>query len=326
MPVSFSVIVTTYNSSAFVNRAIESLKNQTLPPMEVLIVDDCSSDNTIDVIKQLITGDERFRIIALPVNGGPSAARNAGIGLAGGEWIATLDADDAYAPERLEKLSAAIEQTGPLDMVADDLLFYDSDIRTETGASGAIRDFGGKIISLPIFFQYNLVNGQRTDWGLLKPCFRRAFLTETGQLYPTTIRHGEDFLFFTNLLLKGARWGLVDQPLYIYTQRVGSVSQKLSEVTRTTVAYGALAKSALNLTKYDQISSNKNMMRLLTERANNLMKLDDAHFFSVAIRRKDIKGLLQRAMSRPVFVPHVVECVFLAVKRRVRRVSWLGKA
>lgn len=96
---NISVVIPAYNAEPFIGRAIESVLAQTRPAAEIIIVDDGSNDATGDVV-------ESFGARALLVrqeNAGPSAARNHGTRLAQGEWIAFLDADDAWLPEKLEK-------------------------------------------------------------------------------------------------------------------------------------------------------------------------------------------------------------------------------
>lgn len=94
-----TVVIPTYNRSADLQRALESVFKQTYPPDEVIIIDDCSSDDTSEVIKEY--GDE---IIYLrnPINSGASASRNTGINKASGNYIAFLDSDDVWSEVKLE--------------------------------------------------------------------------------------------------------------------------------------------------------------------------------------------------------------------------------
>jgi glycosyltransferase involved in cell wall biosynthesis len=91
----------TYNASKFVAQAIESILNQTFSEFELLIVDDGSTDNTLDIVKSYAEKDDRIRIIQSE-HGGPSKARNIAIAAAHYPWIAILDADDIALPHRLE--------------------------------------------------------------------------------------------------------------------------------------------------------------------------------------------------------------------------------
>ena len=96
-----SVIIPTYNRAHTILRSINSVLNQTYTDLELLIIDDGSTDNTQKLITQI--DDSRVRYIYLGANSGASNARNVGVSAASGEWIAFQDSDDAWKPEKLEK-------------------------------------------------------------------------------------------------------------------------------------------------------------------------------------------------------------------------------
>ncbi len=95
-----SVIIPTYNREKTILRALQSVLNQTYSYLEVLLIDDGSTDNTADIIKGV--EDERVKYIVLEKNGGPSNARNVGAQMATGEWIAFQDSDDYWHADKLE--------------------------------------------------------------------------------------------------------------------------------------------------------------------------------------------------------------------------------
>jgi len=103
---NISVIIPTYNRAHALGRALDSVLAQSYPAFEVIVVDDASTDETAD----LLANYQGIQIIKLTTNRGVSAARNAGIGQARGEWIALLDSDDSWAPEKLAMQVAAAEQ------------------------------------------------------------------------------------------------------------------------------------------------------------------------------------------------------------------------
>ena len=94
-----SVVIPTYNRASFIIRAIESVLCQTYKPVEIIVVDDGSTDNTVSIVKQ--TNDQRVRCIVLGKNSGAQYARNIGIKEANGDWIAFLDSDDEWLPDKL---------------------------------------------------------------------------------------------------------------------------------------------------------------------------------------------------------------------------------
>lgn len=104
-----SVIVPAYNARVFIHRALESALGQTYPHLEVIIVDDGSTDGTADHVRQTFGQDTRVRIVTQP-NAGPSAARNHGARLARGEYIHFLDADEWWTPNKIERSLALFKQ------------------------------------------------------------------------------------------------------------------------------------------------------------------------------------------------------------------------
>ena len=107
-----SVILTAYNVERYVGRALRSALGQRGITLEVIVVDDCSTDDTWAVICR--NTDPRVKRLRLDSNGGPGRARNAGITAATGTWIAILDGDDAFAPERLRDVSRMLKHTTPI--------------------------------------------------------------------------------------------------------------------------------------------------------------------------------------------------------------------
>jgi glycosyltransferase involved in cell wall biosynthesis len=95
-----SVIIPTSNSARFVRRAVESARRQSGPALEIVVVDNCSTDGTADRIRAM--RDERITIERFDNRGVIAAARNRGAGLARGDWLAFLDSDDCWAPGKLE--------------------------------------------------------------------------------------------------------------------------------------------------------------------------------------------------------------------------------
>ena len=106
-----SVIIPTYNRAHLIGRAIQSVLNQTYKDFELIIVDDGSTDNTEDIIKEFQKKDERIKYIKHEKNRGGSAARNTGIKNARGEYIAFQDSDDEWLPEKLKKQMEVFKNT-----------------------------------------------------------------------------------------------------------------------------------------------------------------------------------------------------------------------
>ncbi len=107
-----SIITPSYNSAKFIAETIDSVRAQTFKNWELIIVDDCSTDGSVEIIKKYQKQDKRIRLEVLLVNSGPAVARNRGIELAQGRYIAFIDSDDRWLPEKLEKQIAFMQETG----------------------------------------------------------------------------------------------------------------------------------------------------------------------------------------------------------------------
>ncbi|MEA1956217.1 MAG: glycosyltransferase family 2 protein [Campylobacterota bacterium] len=102
--VLISVVIPLYNARKYILETVESVLNQTYENLEIIIVDDCSTDDSIEIVKKIQKQDKRVKLVESETNfGGPARPRNIGIENSNGEYIAFLDADDVWLPEKLEK-------------------------------------------------------------------------------------------------------------------------------------------------------------------------------------------------------------------------------
>ena len=89
-----SIVIPTYNAANFIVDTILSVLNQSHSDLEVIVVDDCSTDDTVSIVKKMCDEDFRIRLVSLEKNmGGPAGPRNIGVAAAGGKWVCFLDAD-----------------------------------------------------------------------------------------------------------------------------------------------------------------------------------------------------------------------------------------
>ena len=101
-----------YNCEHFISETIESVINQTYTDWELLVVDDCSTDGSVDIIKRYCETDERIKLFVNEQNSGAAASRNRAMREATGKWIAFLDSDDLWLPQKLEKQLAFMADNG----------------------------------------------------------------------------------------------------------------------------------------------------------------------------------------------------------------------
>ncbi len=99
-----SIIVAVYNVAPYLRRSMDCLINQTMDDLEFICVDDCSTDNSLSILREYETKDSRFKIITSEVNGGAAVARNKGLKVATGEYLGFIDPDDTIDLNYYEEL------------------------------------------------------------------------------------------------------------------------------------------------------------------------------------------------------------------------------
>ena len=219
-----TVVIAAWNAGGTIARAIESALAQTLP-VEVVVVDDRSSDDTRTLAEALAVDEPRLTVLCQAENGGPSAARNRAIAASRAPWIAVLDSDDWMEPGRLATLVELAERHGA-DFMADDLWKLDE------GAPVAERRLmlgnvsGPTRVTAADFVRSNLsaAYGGRREMGFLKPLMSRGFLEREGLAYDPEIRLGEDYVLYTQALLCRAVFMLTGPAGYVATVRPESLS------------------------------------------------------------------------------------------------------
>lgn len=260
----FSVVIPAFKAAPFIDRAIQSALRQETVSTEIVVVDDAcplmTGRHVADAYKHL----SNVRVVHLEKNSGPAYARNIGFAAARGEWIAILDADDAYEPSRLHRLRALARKLN-VSVIADNVRFYDP--VSDKYSRPAIRT----VSSLELLDKYKFVSQSKPgtgqlDFGLLKPIFNADTLRESGICYREDIRHGEDFLFYLELFCSDLRVALTGDVGYNYTVRSAGLSQ-------TRVDYGAVASDTRRVCEETFVRQDEKLVNLLKERARALDEL-----------------------------------------------------
>lgn len=206
-----SVVVPCWRCGATIDDAIASVAAQTLRPAEVLLVEDGSGDDTLAQLHRVAAGHAAgwIKVIAMPANGGPSRARNAGWEQASQPWIAFLDADDTWGPRKLELQMAALEADPGIDLIAHRMI---------TCPRGTpLPD-----VRPPV----------RTEhMGRLRVLFHNPFPTASVVLrralpfrFDPQLSHSEDYLLWSQIVFSGHRCARIDQVLAIWNARAAGAT------------------------------------------------------------------------------------------------------
>ncbi len=304
-----SVIVPAYSIEAYIGECLESVRRQTDPDFEVIVIDDASTDRTAAIVERAGQDDPRIRLIRNPANAGPSRARNLGIAAARGEWVAFLDGDDWWLPDRLATLLAEAERHGA-DLVADDFGFY------QDGATTPYRTMLPPGFTAPrLLGIVELLRRDRPgryDFGLLKLVARTAFLREHGLVFDEAVRYSEDFLFLIHCLAAGARLLVVPSAHYCYRVRPGS---RVSEQSDRDFA-DMLALNAALAALFPG-SANREVTALFAARGAEIDRQRRYQGVVGALKRGRLGQALRRLASDIRLWPFFAGTLLLSARRRL---------
>ena len=258
MKPKISVIIPTFNVQAYIGQALQSVFDQTVANLEIIITDDASTDNTVPIIKSF--KDPRIHLTISQRNSGPSYSRNLAIQKAQGEWIALLDGDDWWERNRLERMLEVAEACRA-DLVADDVHNYKEGVNSpwsNTYLGKKNYPFHDSFISAVEMINYDL--------GPLKPIVRTDFLLQKGLHYNEEITYGEDFVLLLECLLAGAKMVVFPEPLYIRRAWANSLTAQGLRSTESLIHLTQDLITKIMAQKSSQINQNSEVIQALESR------------------------------------------------------------
>ncbi len=209
-----SVIIPVYNSEAYIERTLNSVAQQTVLPLEVVVIDDGSTDRTGDVVDTygVAHPDLCLRLIRSP-HVGPGAARNRGVEGAAGEWIAFLDSDDLWEREKLEQVARTHESRKDFNFYCHNELYLHSDgTKTLLDYSKGYKPF--KPLCSQLYW--------RNRFSTSAVVCRRDLLIEAG-LFDTSLQSAQDYELWLRMC-PSIRVCFIQQTLGIYVDRPGNIT------------------------------------------------------------------------------------------------------
>ena len=234
--IKVSVIVPVFNVESYLNESLDSILNQTLKDIEIICINDGSTDNSLDILETYSKKDKRIKIISKE-NEGQGVARNVGLDNAQGEYISFVDSDDFIKRDMLEKLYNKAENND-LDLVMCKVSSFDNETHEVDDDLWyySLKCFDG--FKKDVF--NNLDTKKFTDSISVTPynkLYKRSFIEANNIRFPDKYIF-EDEVFFYNVYLKAKRISLVDENLYYYrTNRKGSTVSKSSDNDYIDVIY-----------------------------------------------------------------------------------------
>ena len=201
-----SVVIPCFRCAATIDDAVASIVAQTLRPAEVLLVEDGSGDDTLANLQRIAAAHEAgwIKVIALPDNGGPSRARNAGWQQARQPYIAFLDADDSWGPHKLELQMAALEADPAIALIAHRMI---------------VRPRGTGVPELRPPLRTQIVGRRRVLFHNPFPTASVVLRRDLPFRFDKDVWHSEDYLLWSQIVFSGYRCAKIDQVLAIWNER-----------------------------------------------------------------------------------------------------------
>ena len=212
-----SLIIPAYNAEKYLRRCLNSAMEQTFRDMEIIVVNDGSTDTTLEIGREYEEMDERFRVID-KVNTGVSDSRNQAIKAAVGKYLQFMDSDDWLARDATESLVYAAEKYD-CDMVIADFYRVDGAVFTE---KQHIRERG--LLTRKEYAEYMMRDPADFYYGVLwNKLYRRSIVKERQLEMDPELRWCEDFLFNLSFIRHAERFAAIQIPIYYYMKRKGSL-------------------------------------------------------------------------------------------------------
>ncbi len=308
-----SVIIPAYNAAAFLDKAIGSALGQTMADIEVIVVDDGSNDDTARVAGRIAETDDRLHLIKLAENRGVSAARNAALDTATGEWVAVLDADDWYDSERLERMTEAAEAASA-DVVMDNQMIFREGSDLERGYS-LLPDGEGFFFLSTLAFLKSARPFTGESYASLQPMFRRSIIEAHRLRYREDMHLGEDANFLLRFLANARNCIVLRRPCYFRLLRSKSLRSGWSKayVSARFKAYDEL----LELHAHDRA-----VAELLTQRRDEFRYFARVMTIFVPARQfklgRAVRAGLRDLPAVPGFLRHVARLLINRIRARFR--------
>ncbi len=250
---TISVIVPVYNGSVTIRETLESVLNQTFTDFELIVINDGSTDSTLEVIAQI--SDPRLQTFSYP-NAGLNASRNRGIVRFSGEYISYIDADDLWTPDKLESQYQALQDNPKAGLAYSWTNCIDESsqfLRPDSRAT-----FSGDVFA-PMLLAYFLSNGSN-------PLIRRQVLLELGG-FDETLTSAQDWEMYIRVASRYP-FAVVPKPQVLYRQSANSMSMnvRMKEAAATEVINRAFAQAPETL-QYLKPRSLGNLYKYLTVKA-----------------------------------------------------------
>lgn len=285
-----SVIIPVYNVEKYLKKSVESVLNQTLKEIEIILVDDGSTDNSGKICDEISTIDKRVKVFHKE-NGGVSSARNYGIKKCSGEYIYFMDSDDTADSTMLEKMMNSVKKNSDVELVICGYKLLSNRILQHSIPGEIVND---------IYYSSDFIEKLICN-SLLNPLWNKLFLKSKIGYFDETKSMGEDLLFVINYLNGIRKVEFIDETLYEYVKREGAATSTFKpERIETIVSSYNILSNFLN----DSFNGKYNKKMIFDKYFNNIDSLLQLPFYKLK-RREEIMDFYEKIINNKEFLQFV---------------------
>lgn len=216
MPELVSIIVPIYNVAEYLSKCIDSLVAQTYKNIEILLVDDCSTDGSSAIAKEYAEKyPNECRLIQREKNGGSAATRNSGINAVSGQWLTFVDSDDWVDEDYIQTLYDEAVADGADVVLSGIYYYYNENNCKDVSPFADLTTQSPKCEIIALTKSYSCTR-----------LFKKELFTSNGILFPENLRRAEDIATIIPILTYAEKISIVPKPMYYYFQRQSSISNQ----------------------------------------------------------------------------------------------------
>lgn len=327
-----SIIIPVYNTSGYVERCLQSVKKQSYKNIQVVIVNDGSTDDSNTIIQNYIEKNGLGYIYLEKENGGLSSARNHGMNFADGDYLFFLDSDDYLPVDAIEKL---INASANKDIIIGNFIFEDAKGITREVDFPECQSFDGADLNNRDF--YNYFYGSRYGISACNKLYRRRFVANLGVLFQKNSEiYAEDLLFNIKLFKGNPRVQILHKGTYVYFQNnnsithsyKGELSKRFATLINDYSIYNVNDTRMIVYTIANAVNSiaaqEKNLQCMKTQiecfksclNKSNKKKLKDAGFYLKGLPW--LRVLDYRAAIAAIIYNSTIPCLYQLIKKLIR--------
>ena len=248
--IEVSLIIPIYNVEKYLKQCLDSVINQTFKDIEIILVNDCSSDNSVQIIKEYQQKDERIVLINLQENKGQGNARNEGLKIAKGNYITFIDSDDWVTVDYIETLYKTIKKHN-VDLVIANISTYNN----VTGETKHIK-FPQVMYNNPNTKNIkSIMLKQRMIWSSCSKIYKKDFIFNNNIFFKQTLM--EDILFNYEIILKSDNIIITDKNLYYYRikRNLSTMENKSNRIYSCVNVFKNIKQMLIDNNKYEEFKT-----------------------------------------------------------------------